>query len=75
MRRRLLLKALCIFPAVGFAAGINRKSSTDIQRQREMRDKFHEQKNTLQKQYKEKPEAENNKATKSDPVDQNKPDD
>ena len=75
MKRRLLLKAIVIFPATGFSAGIKRQSSSDIHRQREMRDKFHEQKNTLQKQYKEKPEEKNNQASKADADDQSKPDD
>lgn len=75
MKRRLLLQAMAIFPAMGFAAGIKRQSSSDIKRQREMRDTFHEQKNTLQKQYKEKPEAENNKASKTDADDRIKSED
>ena len=62
MKRRLLLIALAISPAMGFADAF---SGADKKRNRELRDKFIEQKNTLQKQYKEKPEAENNKTTET----------
>ena len=75
MKRRLLLMALAISPAMGFADIF---SGRDKKRDRELRDKFIEQKNTMQKQYKEKPEAENNKTTedtKTDPGDHNNPDD
>ena len=75
MKRRLLLIALAISPAMGFADSF---SGADKKRNRELRDKFIEQKNTLQKEYKEKPEAENNKTTnttKTDAGDRNNSDD
>jgi hypothetical protein len=66
MKRRLLLIALAISPAMGLADPF---SGADKKRNRELRDKFIEQKNTLQKQYKEKPEAENNKTTETNKTD------
>jgi len=75
MKRRLLLIALAISPAMGLADSFSSRGAGERRRQRELTEKFREQKNTMQKQQKENPEVKNNKTNKTDVDDRNNPGD
>ena len=72
MKRRLLLLALAVSPAMGIASSFSSKGAGDVRRQREITEKFRENKKVLQDQHKGKPAAETDKTDNTGAEDSSK---